>query len=81
MSTPSIGSKVQIMGLQSKPELNGCIGTVLGPDFSQEAKEGYGKGRIPVKIDDREAPPLLLKPSSLQALPMETSSRHLPRRA
>lgn len=73
MATPSIGSKVQITGLQSKPELNGCIGTVLGPEFSQEAKEGYGKGRIPVKLHDREGPPLLLKPSSLQAVPVDAS--------
>ena len=61
------GSRVRITGLQSKPELNGRIGTVLGPDFSEEAKEGYSKGRLPVRVDGLQGAPLLLKPSSLEA--------------
>ena len=63
---PPPGSKVTIQGLVSKPELNGKVGTVLGPDFNEQAKAGYEKGRVPVQLTGGESgPPLLLKPESL----------------
>ena len=58
-----------IVGLQSKPELNGFIGTVLGPDHSAQAASGYQKGRVPVLVQGRRGAPLLLKPETLELRP------------
>ena len=46
------GTSVKIKGLQSKPELNGKMAVVLGPEHSADAADGYSKGRIPIRLAD-----------------------------
>ena len=53
---PPVGATVLILGLQSKPELNGALGTVLGPPVAST-------GRIPVEVGEEK---LLLKPDNLE---------------
>ena len=61
---PTIGARVELRGLVSKPELNGRCGTVVAWDAA--------KGRAAVKIGSR--PPLSLKPSSLHVIALEEAA-------
>ena len=72
------GSRVAIKGLLSKPELNGQVGIVLGPEHSKDAAAGYAKGRIPVRLlsseGSRSGAPLLVKPESLDLAPRNSAA-------
>ena len=54
-----VGSKVTVCNIKSKPELNGCTGTVY------ESKKVAGDGRVPIMIKGQKAP-LSLKTSCIQ---------------
>jgi len=51
-------------GLVKRPELNGKLGTVLGPDHSKEAAAAAPRGRVPDHSKDGSGT-MLLKPSCL----------------
>ena len=72
------GSRVAIKGLVSKPALNGQVGIVLGPEHSTAAAAGYAKGRIPVRLlsngSSSGAPPLLVKPESLELATQDSAA-------
>jgi len=70
-STPP-GTQVTIQGLMSKPLLNGKRATVLGPQHSKDAADGYSRGRVPVLLEDGET--LLLKPEALMVAEAGTSA-------
>ena len=63
VETPPIGARVELRGLQSKPELNGRCGTVLSWDAD--------KGRAGVKIGNRT---LSLKPTNLTTVNEDESA-------
>ena len=60
---PLIGTRVELRGLVSKPELNGRCGTVVSWDAD--------KGRAGVKVGNRQ---LLLKPTNLITINVEHST-------
>ena len=55
------GTRVQLCGLKSKPELNGCVGTILGP-------EAAATGRYPVRVNLAPARDMSIKPENVQAI-------------
>ena len=63
VETPPIGARVELRGLQSKPELNGRCGTVVSWDAD--------KGRAGVKIGNRT---LSLKPTNLTTVNEDESA-------
>lgn len=63
------GSRVKITGLVNKPDLNGQVGVVLKPEHSQDAANGYGKGKVPIQLVSKAvsgADLLLVRPESLE---------------
>ena len=68
----SIGSKIVVCNVQSKPELNGRSGVI-----KKSSKRGNASiGRVPVLIEGQKTP-ILLKPTCIQ-LPVQ---KHLPYRS
>ena len=69
------GSRVVLKDIVSRPELNGQVGIVLGPEHNEQAAHGYANGRVPVAMLKRQEKttgtnsgeaPLLIKPGSLE---------------
>lgn len=60
------GDRVEIHGIQARPQLNGMFGTVIGPAASGE--------RLNVKLENIEEETVALKPGSLKGVPSESKS-------
>merc|ERR1712083_977824 len=64
-----VGHGVKVCGIQKKPELNDCIGTIIG----EEAKShGEGPSRWPVLLDGESTDGILLKAENLVQLADES---------
>lgn len=64
-----VGSGIQVVGLQKKPEWNGRLGAIIGP----EVKSSDGSApRWPVLLEGEASEGVLLKDENLQMLPDET---------
>lgn len=79
-----VGTGVRIAGLQKRPEWNGRLGSIFGP---QAASNAEGPGRWPVLLEDTTGAEaaatdgVLLKAENLQQLPEETLDLLLEARA
>lgn len=65
-SVPSVGSKVTLIGLVGRAELNGAIGTVV-------VAFDPARGRVGVKVKG-EAKPLALRPANLAPIPRSAAA-------